>query len=366
VAPRLTASLSADSLDPRRPLPLATRQTIITLCCAALLAAALAACGGSGDGGKAEASLKGAGSSLVDPMVQAWIPELRDRGLDVTYSPIGSGGGIQAITTRTVDFGASDAPLSPDQADSCKGCLLVPWALSATTVSYNLPGAGPGLRLTGPVIADIYLGKITDWSDPRITRLNPDKQLPSQRIAPIYRSEGSGDTYAFTSYLSEVSPAWKEKVGAGTSVNFPSGVGGKGNSGVVGTMTRSPGALGYISVAYAVQNKLDVAAIQNAAGNFVAPDLSGIEAAAEAMDKPEPDNSIPIVDPPSSAKDAYPISTFTYAIVPKGSSKASELKQLLEYALGPGQQFARRYVFAPLPAEVAALGRKTVVSLGAD
>jgi len=345
-------------------LPVTILQAIFTLCAAALLAAVLSACGGSSGGGEDTASLDGAGSSLVDPMVQAWRPELRDRGLDVTYTPIGSGGGIQAITTRTVDFGASDAPLTPDQADACKGCLLVPWALSATTVSYNVPGAGPGLRLTGPVIADIYLGKITNWSDPRITKLNPGKTLPSQGIAPIYRSDGSGDTHAFTSYLTEVSPEWKESVGAGTTVNFPAGAGSKGNSGVAGTLTRTAGALGYISVAYAVQSKLAVASIQNAAGQFVPPDIAGIEAAAEAMDKPEPDNSIPIVDPPASAKGAYPISTFTYAIVPKDSAKASELKELLEYAVGPGQDVAERFVFAKLPARVVTLARKTIASIG--
>jgi phosphate transport system substrate-binding protein len=298
-------------------------------------------------------------------MVQAWIPEVRDRsGIDMTYSPIGSGGGIQAITTRTVDFGASDAPLSPDQADACKDCLLVPWALSATTLSYNLPAAGDDLRLTGPVIADIFLGKITDWSDPRITTLNPGKQLPSQGIAPIFRSDASGDTYAFTSYLTKVSPAWKDKVNAGTLINFPAGAGGRGNSGVAGTITRTPGALGYISVAYTVQNKLDVASIQNAAGKFVPPDLPGIEAAAQAMGEPLPDNSIPIVDPPASATDAYPISTFTYAIVPKDASKATELKEMLEYAVGPGQAFSERFVFAKLPAQVVALGKTTIASIG--
>ena len=339
---------------------------IFTPIASVLLAAALAGCGGSSGGGGNQASLEGAGSSLVDPMVQAWIPELRDRSdLDVTYSAIGSGGGIQAITTRTVDFGASDAPLSPDQADACKGCLLVPWALSATTLAYNLPDVGPGLKLTGPVIADIFLGKLTNWSDPRITNLNPGTNLPSLSISPIYRSDGSGDTYTFTSYLSEVSPAWKEQVGTGTTVNFPEGTGSKGNSGVAGTLSRTPGAIGYISVAYAVQNKLGVASVQNAAGNFVAPDLDGIEAAAEAMGKPEPDNSIPIVDPPASAKEAYPISTFTYAIVPKDAPKASDLKELLEYAIGPGQEFAEQYVFARLPDRVVVLAKKTIDSIGA-
>jgi len=300
-------------------------------------------------------------------MVQAWIPEVRDRsGIDMTYSPIGSGGGIQAITTRTVDFGASDAPLSPDQAKACKGCLLVPWALSATTLSYNLPDVGAGLRLSGPVAADIFLGRITKWNDPRITKLNPGKDLPSQGIAPIYRSDGSGDTYAFTSYLNEVSPEWKSKVGNGTSVNFPTGAGAKGNSGVAGTLTRTPGGLGYISVAYAVQNKLNIASIQNAAGNFVRPDLTGIEAAALAMGEPEPDNSIPIVDPPASAPDAYPISTFTYAIVPKDSKKASDLETMLEYAVGPGQDFAQRFVFARLPARVVTLAKTTIAMIGSS
>jgi phosphate transport system substrate-binding protein len=337
---------------------------IATLLIMVLLSAGASACGGSSSGDKSDEALKGAGSSLVEPLVQAWIPPLGDRGLDVSYNPIGSGGGIQAITARTVDFGASDAPLSPDQATACKGCVQVPWALSATTLSYDAKTVGRGLRLTGPVIADIYLGKITNWSDPRIASLNPGLKLPSQEIAAIFRSDGSGDTYAFTSYLSKISPEWKDKVGTGTTVNFPVGAGSKGNSGVAGTLTRTPGGIGYISVAYAVQNKLAVASIQNAAGTFVRPDVKGIAAAADAMGEPAPDNSISIVDPPASAKDAYPISTFTYAIVPKSSTKAAELNQLLEYAIGPGQQFAERYVFAPLPAEVVTLGRKTIASIG--
>jgi phosphate transport system substrate-binding protein len=338
------------------------RRTISILLSTVLLAAGASACGGS-SGDTSGKQLKGAGSSLVAPLVSAWIPPLGNRGLDLSYNPIGSGGGIQTITARTVDFGASDAPLSPDQAAACKGCVQVPWALSATTLSYDAKTVGRGVRLTGPVIADIFLGKIASWSDPRIASLNPGKKLPSEGIAPIFRSDGSGDTYAFTSYLSKVSPEWKQKVGTGTTVNFPVGSGSKGNSGVAGTLTRTPGGIGYISVAYAVQNKLAVASIQNAAGTFVRPDVKGIAAAADAMGEPAPDNSISIVDPPASAKDAYPISTFTYAIVPKSSAKASELKQLLEYAIGPGQQFAERYVFAPLPAEVVKLGKKTIVTI---
>ncbi len=282
----------------------------------------------------------------------------------MTYTPIGSGGGIQAITTRTVDFGASDAPLTPDQAKACDGCVQVPWALSATTLSYKVKNAGTDLKLTGPVIADIFLGKITSWSDPRIAKLNPGHELPDEEITPVFRSDGSGDTFTFTSYLSKVSPEWKEKVGTGTSVNFPAGAGSKGNSGVAGTITRTEGAIGYISVAYAVANKLDVVSVQNAAGQFVAPDLPGIAAAAAAMGQPAPDNSISIVDPPASASDAYPISTFTYAIVPKSSPKAKLLKDFLAYAIGPGQQFAAKFVFAQLPAQVIDLDKSAIASIG--
>jgi phosphate transport system substrate-binding protein len=327
---------------------------------AVLLAVALAGCGGS-DGGP----LRGAGSTLVYPMVHAWIPEVRARsGFDTRYSSVGSGAGIQAITTRTVDFGASDAPLTPEQADSCDGCVLVPWALSATALAYNLPGSNGVLRLSGPVLADIYLGKITNWSDQRIASLNPGKKLPAQEIAPIFRSDASGDTYAFTSYLAKISPAWKAKVGAATVVDIPVGAGGRGNAGAAGVLTRTPGAIGYISVAYAVQNRLRIASIENAAGHFVRPDLESIEAAAQAMGRPRADNSIPIVDPPASASSAYPISTFTYAIVRTKSSRAGDLRELLQYAVGPGQQFAERYVFARLPARVVALARKTIATIG--
>jgi phosphate transport system substrate-binding protein len=325
-----------------------------------LLAAGGSGCGGSG----AAASVKGAGSSLVAPLVQTWVPPLRDRGLVVEYNAIGSGGGIQAITTRTVDFGASDAPLTPDQAADCKGCVQIPWALSATAFAYDAKTLGRGLRLTGPVIAGIYLGEITNWSDPRIAAVNPGKKLPSRGIGLIFRSDASGDTYALTSYLSQVSSEWKEAVGSGTLVDFPVGAGGRGNAGVAGMLSRTPGGIGYLSAAYAVQNRLAVASIQNAAGTFVRPDVQGIAAAADAMGTPAPDNSISIVDPPASATGAYPISTFSYAIVPKSSGKARELKQLLEYAIGPGQEPAERFVFAPLPAQVVELGQKAIASIG--
>jgi phosphate transport system substrate-binding protein len=339
----------------------------------AVLVLTAVGCGGSGkpaggttanSGGGAQ-QLTGAGSSLVFPLIQKWIPDYHDRaGVAITYGAIGSGGGIQSVTSRTVDLGASDAPLTPDQQTACKGCVEIPWALSATTLSYNVHGAPDRLALSGPVVADIYLGRITSWSDPRIAVLNPGVKLPDERIAPVYRSDGSGDTYAFTGYLASVSSRWRSQVGHSTEVTFPEGVGGKGNSGVAAVVGRTEGAIGYVSVAYAVQNDLDFVALRNAAGRAVPPLLTGISAAAAAMPKPGPDNAISIVDPPPSAPAAYPISTFTYAIVPRDAPKAQALRRFLTYAIGPGQRFTAPLVFAKLPAKVLALDRRAIARIG--
>ena len=208
-----------------------------TLTCTLVLLVALplAGCGGSsgGSGGSESKVLVGAGSTLVAPLLAQWSSDYAKKtGVTVTYGAIGSGGGIAQITARTVDFGASDAPFTPDQASSCKDCIQLPWALGATLVSYNLKGAPAKLKLSGPVLADIFLGKITHWNDPAIAKLNPGATLPSTTITPIYRSDGSGDTYAFTDYLAKVSPEAKSKLGVSTQVNFPKGIGGKGNDGV--------------------------------------------------------------------------------------------------------------------------------------
>jgi phosphate transport system substrate-binding protein len=320
-------------------------------------------CGGSGSGGGAT-TLIGAGSTLVAPLVSKWSADYAQRAdVTVTYGAIGSGGGIAQITARTVDFGASDAPLTPDQEDSCRGCLQVPWALAATLVSYHVKGIPTGLKLSGPVLARIFLGKVTRWNDPAIARLNPGLKLPATNVTPVYRSDGSGDTYAFSDFLAKVSPEWKSKAGVSTQVSFPTGVGGKGNEGVAAAVIRADGAIGYLAISYVFSNHLDYALVQNAAGKFPKPGTSSIEAAAKSVTHIPADNAISITHPPASAAGAYPISTFTYALVPKSSPKAKALRPFLAYAITAGQRFGTPLQFAPLPSQVLAADRKTIAEI---
>jgi phosphate transport system substrate-binding protein len=346
-----------------------TNMTRIGAAAAALILALAAGCGSSGrSSGVAGAqhtssTLVGAGSSLVAPLVGQWqSPYSAAHGVTVAYSAIGSGGGIDQITARTVDFGASDAPLTPEQAQACKGCVQIPWALAATTVSYNVPGLTKPLRLTGPVIADMYLGTIKTWNDPRIRQLNPGAKLPSTPVNVVYRSDASGDTYAFTNYLSQVSPAWKSRVGASTAVSWPTGSGAAKNSGVAAAVQSTPGAVGYVAIGNAVGAKLEYADVRNAAGAFVEPSTGTIAAAARTAHFGA-DNSASIVDPPASAKSAYPISTFTYVLVPRSSSKLSTLKPFLDYAVTAGQKFAPALEFAPLPQNVVAKDKSIIKGL---
>jgi phosphate transport system substrate-binding protein len=328
-----------------------------------------AGCGGSGggSGGGSNAVLVGAGSTLVAPLVAQWSNEYAKRsGSTITYGAIGSGGGIAQITARTVDFGASDAPFSPDQASACNGCLQIPWALAATLVSYNVKGAPAKLRLDGPTLARIYLGTVTRWNDPAIAKLNPGATLPATTIRPVYRSDSSGDTYAFSDFLSKVNPEWKSKLGVSTQVSFPVGVGGKGNDGVAAQVAHTDGALGYLAISYVVGNNLDYALIENAAGKFPVPDAQSIGAAAAAVTTIPADNAISLTNPPASAATAYPISTFTYALVPQDAPKAQALRDFLTYAIGPGQKFGARLQFAPLPARVIDAGKKTIAKLGSS
>jgi phosphate ABC transporter phosphate-binding protein len=309
-------------------------------------------------------TLVGAGSTLVAPLLAQWEGGYStSRGVTITYGAIGSGGGVQQITVRTVDFGASDAPLTHDQAAACNGCVQVPWALAATTISYNVPGVSKPLRLSGTVIADIYLGTVKTWNDPRIKQLNPGVHLPTTAVRPIFRSDASGDTYAFTDYLSKVSPAWRSKVGgASTEVSWPTGFGASKNSGVAAAIEQTPGGVGYVAIGQAVGSKLHFANVENAAGKFVKPATSSIAAAA-ATAHFNKDNSASIVDPSPSARTAYPISTFTYAIVPRSSSKIAALKQFLTYAVTTGQQFATALDFAPLPMNVVAKDKAIIKGL---
>ena len=330
-----------------------------------LLALPLAGCGGSSGGGSESKVLVGAGSTLVAPLVAQWSSDYATKtGVTVTYGAIGSGGGIAQITARTVDFGASDAPFTPDQASACKDCIQLPWALGATLAAYNLKGAPAKLKLSGPVLADIFLGKITHWNDPAIAKLNAAATLPSTTITPIYRSDGSGDTYAFTDYLAKVSPEAKSKLGVSTQVNFPKGIGGKGNDGVAAVLSRTDGGIGYLGISYVFGNKLDYALIRNEAGTFPVPGPGTITAAADAVKTIPPDNAISLTNPPASAPDAYPISTFTYVLFPTTSGKASALRDFITYAIGPGQKFGAKLHFAPLPARVVSSDKKALAKLG--
>jgi phosphate transport system substrate-binding protein len=310
------------------------------------------------------AGLNGAGSSLVAPLMANWISgfEIKE-GIPVKYASVGSGAGIAQITARTVDFGASDAPLTPEQAGACNSCVQIPWALTGVAIGFHIPGVKK-LNLSGSVLAGIYFGKITKWNDPKIKKLNPNTHLPGMTITPVFRSDGSGDTYAFTDYLSKVSKAWKNEVGSATSVQFPpGGVGAKGNSGVTSTVTSTNGSVGYISASYLLAAGLGAAAVQNEAGNFEFPNLNNIEAAASIVKKVPTSNKLSITNPPKKAKTAYPISTFTYGIVPRDAGQKGFLQQFAKYAVTIGQKYGAALDFAPLPNVVKQAALKSIGSL---
>jgi phosphate transport system substrate-binding protein len=311
----------------------------------------------------ASASLVGSGSTLVLPLMSNWISGFEaGGGTGIKYSPVGSGEGIKQIVSRVTDFGASDAPMTSEQSSECGGCLTIPWALTATGIGFNIPHVKK-LDLSGPVLAEIYLGKIKKWNDPKIAKLNPKTKLPALTITPLYRSDGSGDTYAFSNYMSKVSPTWKSSVGVGTTVGFKAGVGTKGNSGITGTISKTPGAIGYVAAAYLIAAGLHAVAIENSAGKFELPNLSNIEAAATAVKTARPNSAISIVDPPRKAATAYPISTYTYAIVPSNAPQAATLKEFIGYALTKGQTYGASLDFAPLPQVVLQAAQKALASL---
>ena len=301
-------------------------------------------------------SLVGTGATFPYPLISKWIPAVDNAfGTKITYSPTGSGTGIAQITARTVDFGASDAPLSPDQLKACNGCVVIPWALAGLSIPYNVPGINARLRLDGPTLALIFLGKITSWNSGAIKRLNPGVSLPNLKVTPVYRSDSSGSTYAFTEFLSSVSPQWKSQVGFNTVVDFPAGTGARGSSGVAGIVKSTAGAVTYVDAAYSIANKIQFALIKNRAGGFRTPGVRDIQAALSQLPtKITKLSQLKIVDPPKSAgKKAYPISTFTYVIVPLRSDKAADLRKFLYWAVTQGQKFGPPLYFAPLPQNVA-------------
>ena len=303
-------------------------------------------------------SLKGAGSTFVSPLVSQW--QANYKPATITYGAVGSGAGIAAITSRTVDFGASDAPLSKDQASACNGCQQIPWALSSTSIPYHVPGVAYGLKLTGKILANIYLGHITKWNASAIKKINPGVSLPDLKITPVYRSDASGTSWNLTDYLSRVSPEWRSKIGRGTQPSFPTGIGGRGSSGLAGVVSRTDGAIGYVDEAFSLKNGFKVAKIQNRAGKFQLPGLRGIKAAAATITRVPKSGELSIVDPPKSQKLAYPICTFTYVIVPLKSNKAATLKQFVSWAITSGQKFATPLQFLPLPKLVVTADRTFV------
>jgi phosphate transport system substrate-binding protein len=334
------------------------RRTSVVL---AVLGAALiltATAGARGSGG----SIVGAGSSFVAPLVSAWIPKVDSAfGLKVTYGPIGSGGGIQQIINRTVDFGASDAPLTSDQFAACKGCVQIPWALSATSLAYRGDGLPNHLRLDGSTVAGIFLGKIKRWNDPAIRKLNKGKRLPDLQITVIHRSDNSGTTYNLTEYLNSVSKEWKSRVGKGVAVDWPTGVGARGSSGVSATLSQTNGGITYVDVAYSLKNHFFIAAVKNRAGVYQLPGLRGITAAGRTILRVAPNNGgISIVNPSKRQPLAYPICTFTYVIIPKESAKAQEVKQFVRWALTKGQTSGPKLLFAPIPKVVLNASVKTL------
>ncbi len=309
----------------------------------------------------AQVKLTGAGATFPNPIYSKWFDAYNKKtGVQINYQSIGSGGGIKQYAEGTVDFGASDGPMTNDQMAAVQGQVLhLPTVMGAVVLTWNVPGLeGVQLNLDGPVIADIYLGKITKWNDARLAALNPGVKLPNADIIVAHRSDGSGTTYIFTDYLSKVSPDWKAKVGYATSVNWPAGLGGKGNEGVTQQVKETEGAIGYVELIYAVANKLPYAKVKNAAGSFVEPSLESVtSAAASAKFSANTDFRVSITNAPG--KDAYPISSFTWLLIRpkmKDATKAKALHDFLAWMVTPeAQDMAAGLEYAPLPKEVVAL-----------
>ncbi len=304
--------------------------------------------------------LTGAGATFPYPLYSKWFSDYAGKtGVKINYQSIGSGGGIRQISEQTVDFGATDSPMSDAELSNAKGgaILHVPTALGGVVITYNLPGITQPLKLTGPVVADIFLGKIKKWNDPAIAALNPGVKLPNDDILVVHRSDGSGTSYVFTDYLTAVSPAWAKGPKKGKEVPWPVGLGGKGNEGVAGQVKQTPGSIGYVELAYAKENGLPAALIKNAAGTFVAPSTESITAAASGVSEKLPPNTdyrISIVNAPGA--NAYPISSFTWILAyanQPDSVKGKKLVDFLRWALTEGEKEATTLNYAPLPASMA-------------
>jgi len=312
----------------------------------------------------AETNLNGAGATFPNPIYQKWFSEYHNAHNDVqiNYQSIGSGGGIAQLTAGTVDFGASDGPMTDEQLSKIQGKVFhIPTVLGAVVPTYNVSGVSGDLKFTPDVLADIFLGNIKKWSDPRLAKANPGVKFPDEDIAVIHRAEGSGTTYIFTDYLSKVSSTWKDKVGKGGAVNWPTGLAGKGNEGVSGMVKQTEGSIGYVELIYAISNKMPYGVVQNAAGAFVKASLESVTAAAASVKDMPDDFRVSITN--ADGKTAYPISSFTWLLIPEKISDAGKrdaIKGFLKWALGDGQTYAENLSYARLPKEVIAKEEKAI------
>jgi phosphate transport system substrate-binding protein len=310
--------------------------------------------------------LTGAGATFPYPIYSKWFSEYSAAhpGVQINYQSIGSGGGIRQVTAGLVDFGATDGPATDEQLAGSKTKLIhLPTVLGAVVPIFNVPGADD-LKFSSDVLADIFLGKISNWSDGRIGKDNPGVKLPDQKIIVVHRSDGSGTSYIFTDYLSKVSPGWANGPGKGTSPSWPVGVGGKGNEGVAGLVRQLPGALGYVELIYALQNKISFGSVKNASGNFVKASIASVTEAGASVKQIPADYRVSITNAPG--KDAYPISSFTWMLVPLKSpdrAKGAVIRDLLSWIVKSGQGEAEGLSYAPLPKNVVEKELKTIYSL---
>jgi phosphate transport system substrate-binding protein len=297
--------------------------------------------------------INGAGATFPYPLYSKWFSEYNKTFPDIkiNYQSVGSGAGIQQLISKTVDFGASDAPMKDDELKAAGSPVVhIPTVLGAVVLSYNITGVTSSIKLSSDLIADMYLGKIKKWNDPKIAAENPGVKFPDLFVSPIYRSDGSGTTSVFTDYLAKVSPEWSQKVGAGKSVKWPAGLGGKGNEGVAGVLKQTPGSIGYIEQVYALTNKLPMAAVKNAAGKYSTPSIESVSAAAEGNLKNMPEDfRISITNAPGA--NSYPISSFTYILVYKklNDKSGKDFVAFLKWSMEKGQGYAKDMAYAPLP-----------------
>jgi len=310
-------------------------------------------------------NINAAGATFPYPIYSKWFDEYHKLHpkVQINYQSIGSGGGIRQVLDKTVDFGASDGPMTDEQLQQAGFKILhFPTVLGAAVPSYNIPGLTAELKFTPEALAGIYIGKVTKWNDPAIAGPNPGVKLPADDIVVIHRSDGSGTTYIWTDYLSKVSSEWQSKVGKNTSVNWPVGLGGKGNEGVAGLIKQTPNSIGYVELIYAVQNSIPYGSVKNEAGQFVKASLAGVSAAAAGAAKSIPDDfRVSITNPPG--KEAYPISSFTWLLIPaqiQDAAKKAAIKDFLGWMLTSGQQFCEPLAYAKLPKEVVAKEQKAI------